>query len=297
MMVAAVLLISILATALGQQRWYYTGKFKNNDVSDDRFDGVSFDAAALHDTSRHVLFYGGIISQAHATNTTAYDEIENIAKRDIFGMGNASSVRILQSVDYPLFIAKNYGLYSIDNATGNSTEVVGSLKLMGEVGLYDHQQRVFLEKYWRDIAVGEFKAVKFAVRHMGRPSTAAEGASTLELVDILATGEVVKSEPDPATPILEVKDSSSQPADTEESAALANNTTVSAEEGVHNVLYTTDLMGRHTVYSHTWTANEADAVEADAVSGAGPASTLNVRIMSYNLWHNNPPSWVYHNPR
>lgn len=70
----------------------------------------------------------------------------------------------------------------------------------------------------------------------------------------------------------------------------------------HNIISTADMAGKPTVLYHTW--NER-IEEGEGSSFIGKASEEveseisfpnppKVRIMTYNLWHNNPPSWIYH---
>lgn len=301
-MLSIVLLISLAVSANAQQRWYYTGQFRNNEVIDEKFAGSSFSPDDLHGaTFRHVLFYGGIVSKSHHTNISDYEEVLNVARNDLLGVGNASNVRLLQSVDYPMYIAKNYGSYMATSDDG--TDVVDSLKFMGEVGLYDHQRRVFLEKYWRDIVVGEIKAIEVAIAN---ESTAGkEGNSDITVpdleVELSASGDTSLAETPVIPSIVEVASPEATDSTGEEVETVPpvlNRETASNEE-VHRLVYTSDLMGRNTIYAHTWSSSADDARSAaeSRESAAQAQEAKNVRIMSYNLWHNNPPSWVYHNPR
>jgi len=54
----------------------------------------------------------------------------------------------------------------------------------------------------------------------------------------------------------------------------------------HNMLFSLDLYGRHTLVAHTWSSPNLLPI---ASSKTPPA----LKILTYNLWHNNPPSWVY----
>mmetsp|Transcript_24930 Transcript_24930/g.34203 ORF Transcript_24930/g.34203 Transcript_24930/m.34203 type:complete len:592 (+) Transcript_24930:37-1812(+) len=55
----------------------------------------------------------------------------------------------------------------------------------------------------------------------------------------------------------------------------------------HNMLYSMDLHGRHTLVSHTWNSQNRSPIVASV------SNLPTLKILTYNLWHNNPPSWVY----
>lgn len=54
----------------------------------------------------------------------------------------------------------------------------------------------------------------------------------------------------------------------------------------HNILYSLDLHGRHTLVAHTWSSQIQPIITS-------PKDLPTLKILTYNLWHNNPPSWVY----
>lgn len=62
----------------------------------------------------------------------------------------------------------------------------------------------------------------------------------------------------------------------------------------HRILLAIDVIGRATMVSHTWESEvvpepiiAAETITEDAKAAAP------LRVMTYNLWHNNPPSWIY----
>lgn len=60
----------------------------------------------------------------------------------------------------------------------------------------------------------------------------------------------------------------------------------------HKIVYTTDYFGRIALVMHTWehVRSPNSPPSPSTISEHGHK----VRLMSYNLWHNNPPDWVYH---
>jgi hypothetical protein len=76
----------------------------------------------------------------------------------------------------------------------------------------------------------------------------------------------------------------------------------------HKLIATIDMAGKPSLVYHTWTveknsSHQAESIEVEqSITGdisshgrrleASPKNKL--RVMTYNLWHNNPPSWVYH---
>ena len=306
---------------LAQQRWYYTGKFKNDDVTAVDFSGTAFTQQQLYDHSQpKLLYYGGIVSSPTYLNETFHQDLISLIKTELLGFDNATSMHIDDSVSYMMHLCRNYGLYSteITETLEENDTVLNSLKFMGEVGLYDHQRRVFLEKYWRDITIGELRVVKFYASNQHTMDAATsidqsnEGIITEVVpieVDVTSSGEaVIPVELTPSEVNISIAEVTEFPdfehdatvSDSEVIEDVASAAAVVAPIGeLHQISYTTDMMGRSTVYSHTWAQQPsfATAVEEENVPPVNESAAKVVRVMSYNLWHNNPPSWVYHNHR
>jgi hypothetical protein len=144
--------------------------------------------------------------------------------------------------------------------------------LEAEVGLYDHAQDVFLEKYWREISGGDLVAVKIISTHYQNVS-----------INRIDTRDDLASESDVA-PL-----------------------SASAVTRTHRLVFSRDFMGRVSVLSHSWRETssshdkenekeeETESVVSDVVNDEPSSAPL--RVMTYNLWHNNPPSWIYHDKR
>lgn len=64
----------------------------------------------------------------------------------------------------------------------------------------------------------------------------------------------------------------------------------------HRIVFTSDYFGRRALVLHTWDdLEELDNMHTYPSTDVDQG--INLRIMTYNLWHNNPLSWVYHDKR
>jgi hypothetical protein len=65
----------------------------------------------------------------------------------------------------------------------------------------------------------------------------------------------------------------------------------------HWMLVNVDQRGRRSVMLHTWQPLSNNSNQNDhptqVAEGATTAVAHNLKVMTYNLWHNNPPSWVW----
>jgi hypothetical protein len=78
---------------------------------------------------------------------------------------------------------------------------------------------------------------------------------------------------------------------------------------VHKICLVADLQGLITVAQHIWDAKQFSPVSTEAGIPAVVSSDsvhkvtscemekdpLDLRVMTYNIWHNNPPEWLIHN--
>lgn len=63
----------------------------------------------------------------------------------------------------------------------------------------------------------------------------------------------------------------------------------------HKLLYSADLHGRNTLFQHIWNQSSEDA-ELYASKKDNPDGHKNypsLRVLTFNIWHNNPANWVY----
>jgi len=300
--------VLLLSCTLAQQRWYFTGRFENEEVVDPVFEGSQFVQADLSNPNLvALLYYGGLITNSSTLSHEDYATTAEYVHADLLGFGVTTATQISYAAALPMVLARNYGVY--ENFPANSSaEDFLLLHLRAEVGLYDHQSRVFLEKYWRDLSVGELTTVKLSVKHNHIPiATTADLLGAVSNEQELGSFEVGVS----------VNGEATAPADTTDEvtagivdlatadAALNHHTTSRESESnmvdivpydeEHHVVYTTDLMGRSSIYTHTWTVSHTNHTQEVCDDVGTQAEKKDVRVMSFNLWHNNPPSWVYHN--
>lgn len=72
----------------------------------------------------------------------------------------------------------------------------------------------------------------------------------------------------------------------------------------HEILITKDVFGRCALMAHRWFPIDF-SVKIDLKGEINEIGEINqvtsqqkkLRIMTYNLWHNNPPSWLYHDKK
>eukprot|EP01032_Pedospumella_encystans_P014181 gene14181-16306_t len=299
--------VLLLSCASAQQRWYYTGKFENEEVVDPVFEGSQFVQADLSNPNLvALLYYGGLITNSSTFSHEDYVTTIEYVHADLLGFGVTTATQISYAAALPMVLARNYGVY--ENFPANSSaEDFLLLHLRAEVGLYDHQSRVFLEKYWRDLSIGELTAVKLSVKHNHIPSAnTADHAGTASSEQELGSFEMGVSVDGDATAAVDPADEvKAGIVDLATVDAALNHHTVSNESSAvdiitydeeHHVVYTTDLMGRSSIYTHTWTVSPTNQTQEACDNNADTQTEKkDVRVMSFNLWHNNPPSWVYHN--
>lgn len=293
----AILLIVQLVD--GQQRWYYTGKFQNDEVATPFFEGLQYKQSELFDPNHsHLLYFGGTVARAEVLNVTNHEADVLM----LLGLGNGSTVAVHNGRNYPLVMSRNYAAY-VDILNNRSSDGFETLQYQAEVGLYDHRIREFLEKYWRDLQVGELTAVEITIEASTQHafsvgSSAQDSVPVLVAMDVSASGETVLSASHDAPLIVDLTVQAEQQVTevASVSTAVESEHDNAAPKQVHRVLYTSDIMGRASIYAHTWNTTHTTRVDysQDTVI---VEEKKDLRVMSFNLWHNNPPSWVYHNPR
>lgn len=289
----------------GQQRWYYTGRFQNEDIIIPFFEGLQYEQSELCEPNQsHLMFFGGIIAKSEVLNATEYDSVGELLRSQLLGLANSSTVTIQKAQNYPLIMSRNYAAY-VEILNNRSNDTYDTLQYQAEVGLYDHRTRLFLEKYWRNLQIGELTAVEISITKSVPVAAASSSEASVDesdnfelaSIDVSATGEAVLFDAEansvsPEIVELSAEDLRNVP-DTKISlfdADQRNDFVVSKH--VHKVAYTSDIMGRASIYAHTWSDDSVN-------TKVEPTETAkkDLRIMSFNLWHNNPPSWVYHNPK
>jgi hypothetical protein len=255
------LVVYLLSIADGQddryRRWYYTNKFKNNQPVEGIlfFNGSSFEYEDLFSPMKSPILFGGNM-------VLSLEEDQN----SIF---TADSVKSVLSNVTNLFYedgkdvlesinSQQYNIFVINNyVSASNANNISDLPVMEEeIGLYDHRLGSYVERRFRQVRVGIVLAVNFAISLDSEPS--------------LKTS--------------------------------------------HRVLITLDMIGKASILFHSFnssddmnnaikTAEDRNLIIQESVSGDGvflplPSGSDDrpnfIRVMTYNLWHNNPPSWIYH---
>lgn len=256
-------ILSFLVLGIESQstKWYYTRRFRNdfhpNGVK--LFSGSNFNYDDLfhNRTNDQAILFSGGIALLRETDPNALFNNETI----YYLMQNTSLIP-KQSIGQEIsgLSTVQYNLLIINdyanypNASNNS-----DLSIMEEeIGLFDHVQNKYIEKKWRYTRLGMALAILVNVTY---PTS---GNSFYE---------------------------------------------------EHKILASADMAGKPSLSYHTWTTKVLDTstTELEAAPQIDPnelikhpiesASTelegeiedvKRLRIMTYNLWHNNPPSWIYH---
>ena len=60
----------------------------------------------------------------------------------------------------------------------------------------------------------------------------------------------------------------------------------------HKLLYSADLYGRNTLFQHIW-KQVSDKDNDNDRKAEGNGNHRSLRVLTFNIWHNNPPNWVY----
>ncbi len=257
-----------------QKRLYYTGKYKNEDTNSVNFAGAKLsssvffehteiDSEGLAVSNSSFLFSGGTFLRLKHINTTVNSEFLDFIKLEV--MSTSSDLfKFSTAVFYKQLSSYDYGLASSEDGFDPNNYL-----LEAEIGLYDHSQDIFLEKYWREISGGELIAVSAI-------TTAAQ--------------QPLGSDSDDQT-------------ETDSTSAASPSASTAGRRRHHRVVFSSDYLSRKSVISHTWFDEAIPHATEDVASAVAPASSTGdksskgLRVMTYNLWHNNPPSWIYHDKR
>jgi hypothetical protein len=272
------LFVVLLAVAVKEgvsQRWYYTGKFQNDNDKPLFFDGHLLDHNILFESnnfkdaniSSQILYCGGLILTPSSPNATddgheileerEWNFLTNITLDNTYlettnidspqsSMLNQNKPSLISVSRFTLNIAKNYGEPLVENVVTDEDAAIDKISwatLNAEIGLYDGRRGVFVQREWRSLNLGTLIAVVL-----------------------------------------------------EDTAGLK-----------HKIVWTTDMYSRMTLIHHTWDSKRLSSalngqnveIEVEGLSKniEKQKSVAKLRVMTYNLWHNNPPSWIYGDKR
>ncbi len=243
-----------------QKRLYYTGAYKNDNTNSIFFEGAQVSTSDLFAFSNITSDWIPESNSSFIFSGGTFVRLKhvNVTLDDEFL--HEIKLAVLGTTDGSQFEFGNAAYYkqlsSFDYglAMSNSSSDANAFLLEAEIGLYDHAQDAFISKYWREISGGDLIAVT---------------AITTE-----SQGEI-------------------------DGTPLGNSSLCVAQ---HRVVFTSDFMGRRSVSSHTWSGCTRSPTETPAAGLSSseesafqpPLQTSKpLRVMTYNLWHNNPPSWIY----
>lgn len=238
----AVYCIAALANA---QRWYYTGNFNNERVTEQFFPGslLDYDNIFQPESNGTFLYAGGLVLKLSSSNVTFMEDEEKFIHSlcMLKTEGELVDWSSLQSSIFNIIISHNYPPPppSSPSSLDSEKREPGIPLLEAEVGLFDARIGEFLEKKWIDVTNGNITAAIVYSTHQSG---------------------------DAEQPHYQIR---------------------------HMIAYTSDLFGRRALVVHTWDRPE----NLHARSGGNVDSSRDLRIMTYNLWHNNPLSWVYTDKR
>lgn len=235
-----------VCTAGNRQRWYYTGNFNFEQTEEEFFEGATLDLFALYNhqaEDQSYLYSGGLLLLPYNSLESRDNATFNLEPEDktfVEHIVESSNLEIKSTSSYKIYLNSNY--HRIPRM--GAAEV-----LQAEIGLFDHDQEIYLEKKFNNISIGTIHA-------------------SLVLVPV------------------EKKTYSFM---------------------LHKVMWTWDAFRRNSILHHTWhpyssidedtTRPVEETSVCDAATSVSEFDSKNLRIMTYNLWHNNPPSWVYHDNR
>jgi hypothetical protein len=239
-------------------QWYYTRRVRNDEHPNgiQLFEGTSFHYGQLFDDSLDKTFvlYGGGMILVKETESDAVFNNDTV----YYLVTNTTLIAKADSNRILNISAVQYNLFVInDYVKVPNAQNVSELSIMEEeIGLFDHEKGNYIDKKWRFLRLGMLLAAK---------------------------------------------------------VNLSNSVTGNTTDETHSVVTTIDMLGKPTILFHSWNLEtdrrdnqrqmSSPAIPAvqqidgsfspPSLSAEDDVSTRRLRIMTYNLWHNNPPSWIY----
>lgn len=209
------------------------------------------------DFNHSILFSGQTFARLKHVNVSLDDELLNSLRSHV--TSDLSGFTLLSAAFYKQVSAYDYGMAMLSST---SDQTLNDYVLEAEIGLYDHAIDQFLERYWREISGGDLIAVSASVK-TDKHAASTIGSDEIEMSNIQ----------DQQQPQLQQ----------------------------HEMTFTRDFMGRVSALSHTWRSEDStngNSQNGQQCEASGFVSDgVPLRVMTYNLWHNNPPSWVYRDQR
>jgi hypothetical protein len=293
-----------------QSQWYYTRRIRNENYPTGiiPFEGSSFSFDQLFDNQTNdqpVLYGGGMVLQRETEESALFnnDTIHYLIK-NVTLVAKENSNQVISNyfaVQYNILIANNYSnVPQIKNSS--DLNVVEE-----EIGLYEHATQTWLERKWRFTRLGMFLTVKLNLTTTVTNEDQQELFSAdYEHHKIIATIDMAgkptliyhsftreKNESRADGNSVQDQQQENSKFDTLKEAALSS-TEVMKEEGNGNenedILLEMNSQGELMIPSRKVSVSSASS----SSRSTHHHNPNNLRVMTYNLWHNNPPSWVYH---
>lgn len=301
-------------------RWYYTGQLHNYLETKYTFNGqmVSYDLLTncnsrnsyqnsndnVHEDSELLMLHcGGLYIQNTSevsitmmkrvtdavllelnfpVNGSINDYVNSTDSENYWTLDLGSqSVRIDTVCVYELVTAINYREDPSSDSSSNYAENGEVRKTASEIGLYDLRTKALLDKSVIDLVQGYLILAKATVR-TGSIESCFWTNSSFDSDD---DGDFIRRD-----------------------LSTAENCSIST----HDLHFTSDRSGRISVMRHLWEtqAHEQSNNRCDPSNDTHEKSldaTIlhktrsddlkgSLRVMTYNLWHNNPANWVYRDP-
>lgn len=269
-------ILLLLCSALCQSlRWYYTGQMKHDRLEATRFSGGRLDYDTLFQPQqphsdenppthpKPILYAGGITLEWIHSNLSFINEEENRFIRGASVLRHSSDHFLVSAV-----VVEEVNVFSVNlspnyppkwNETSQSMSVSC---LEAEVGLYDSVTQSFRERKWIRVTSGNLTAVTLTATYTS--SSASEPLiNSKEEVGVGLEGDV--------SGLLETGSYTMR----------------------HRLIWTSDVFGRRALVLHNWERLK----DEDAADKTDSSSLTSLRVLTFNMWHNNPLSWVYTNKR
>jgi hypothetical protein len=295
-----------------QSQWYYTRRIRNENYPTGiiPFEGSSFSYDQLFDNQTNdqpVLYGGGMVLQRETEENALFnnDTILYLIK-NVTLLAKDNSNQVISdyfAVQYNILIVNNYSnVPSIKNSSElNAVEE--------EIGLYEHATQTWLERKWRFTRLGMFLTVKLnlttAVTNEGQQENAYkdyEHHKIIATIDMAGKPTLIyhsftREKNDSRADGKSVQDQPQENAklDPQEQVA-ASSAEVAQEEGKGNaedILLEMNPQGELLIPSRKLSVSSPSS-SSHSAHHHNPQNHHQLRVMTYNLWHNNPPSWVYH---
>jgi hypothetical protein len=274
-----VLLISINSLVNGRQKWYYTGNFENEKLIDTVYEGTRIDLQDWysHPTENKILPYcGGLVFAAFHTKESIENVTFNLNEQDFDFISNVTQIydttyamKYEKVVSYKVYLSPNYGLLNQVPSTAKEEKI--------QEGTIENEKT--------------------------ENSETSSTSSTSVPSPIIMQAEIGLYDHDLDTFLQREWNNVTMGTLHAVTITLHPDTQIPTSPDhhqyhhyhQHQIMYMWDLFGRMTILQHTWQSynnnNQQGIKKTEETSTS--TSIKSLKILSYNLWNNNPAEWVY----